>query len=77
MKKVLDYIEEQMSIPYNNDTKETYVQRMKDTHLGIAKTYYKLGYNTSMWLSLMYFAMAEDLYGEHWDYLQRRTHDTR
>ena len=66
-----------MSVPYNNDTKETYIQRMQDTYLKLAKTHHKFGNNTSMWLSLMYFAMAEDLYGGHWDYLQRRTHDTR
>jgi len=24
-----------------------------------------------MWLSLLYYAMAEEIYGEHWDYVSR------
>jgi hypothetical protein len=56
-----------MSVPYNNDTRETYIQRMKDGFLHIAHSYYELKQENSMWLALLYYAIAEDLYGEHWD----------
>ena len=58
-------------IPYNNDTRESYVQRMADNHLHVAMTHQKIGNNRSMWLSLLYYAMAEDVYGTHWDYVNR------
>lgn len=56
-------------VPYNDDTRETYVQRNADTHLEIAKKHHDLGQDSSSWLQLMYWAMAEDIYGEHWDKL--------
>ena len=59
-------------IPYNDDTRESYVQRMADGHLHSAMVRHKLGHEHSMWLFLLYYAMAEDLYGEHWDDLKRR-----
>jgi hypothetical protein len=59
-------------IPYNKDTRETYIQRMADNNLHAATFYHKHGINLSMWVALLYYAMAEDLYGEHWDSLQKR-----
>ena len=56
-----------MSVPYNNDTRETYIKRMKDGYLHIAHSHHELRQETSMWLALLYYAIAEDLYGEHWD----------
>lgn len=61
-----------MSVPYNDDTRQSYVQRMKDGYLHIAHVHHELKQERSMWLALLYYAMAQDLYGEHWDYLQRR-----
>jgi len=61
-----------MSMPYNDDTRESYVQRMKDGYLHSARVQHKLGNDRSMWLALLYYAMSADLYGEHWDDLQRR-----
>ena len=58
--------------PYNTDTRESYIQRMKDNYLHIANLHYELNHDQPVWLALLYYAMAEDLYGEHWDYLQRR-----
>ena len=52
-------------IPYNTDTRESYVKRMQDGYLHIAMTHHEIGNNRSMWLALLYYAMAEDLYGEH------------
>ena len=62
-----------MSVPYNDDTRETYIQRMKDGYLHIAMTHHELNHNQPMWLALLYYAIADDLYGEHWDNLQGRT----
>ena len=59
-------------IPYKSDTRETYIQRMKENYLRIANIHYELNNNTSMWLALLYYAIAEDLYGEHWDDLERK-----
>ena len=59
-------------IPYNTDTRESYVQRMAEGHLHSAMVHHKIGHERSMWLFLLYYAMAEDLYGEHWDDLKRR-----
>ena len=58
-------------IPYNDDTRESYVQRMADGHLHSAMVHHKIGHERSMWLFLLYYAMSEDLYGAHWDYLER------
>lgn len=58
--------------PFKNDTRESYVKRMKESHLRLAKAHHKLGHERSMGLFLLYYAMAEDLYGEHWDDLKRR-----
>ena len=59
-------------IPYNTDTRESYIQRVKDGYLHIANLHYELNHDQPVWLALLYYAMAEDLYGEHWDYLQRK-----
>jgi two-component sensor histidine kinase len=60
-----------MTVPYLADTRQSYVQRMANNHLHIAEVHHKIGNNRSMWLSLLYYAMAEDVYGEHWDYVNR------
>lgn len=61
-----------MTVPYLADTRQSYVQRMADNHLHIAEAHHKIGNNRSMWLQLLYRAMAEDVYGTHWDDLKRR-----
>ena len=61
-----------MTVPYNIDTRESYIQRMKDGHLYVAQVHHKIGNNRSPWLARLYSAMAEDLYGGHWDDLKRR-----
>ena len=61
-----------MSIPYNNDTRETYVNRQAAEHLHWAEVHHKLGNDRSMWLQLFYYAMVEDLYGTHWDKLKEK-----
>ena len=47
------------------------MNRWADHHLHIAEAHYGLGNETSMWLSLINYAMAEEIYGEHWDYVNR------
>lgn len=58
-------------IPYNNDTRQTYLARCKEAHLLLAKIFHEKGRGRSMWLQLFYYAMAEDIYGEHWDQLTK------
>ena len=57
-------------IPYNGDTRDTYVQRQMENHLFIAEKFCELGNERSMWLQLFSWAMSEDIYGVHWDLLQ-------
>ena len=61
-----------MSIPYNNDTRESYVHGQAAEHLHWAEVYHMLGHQRSSWLALFYYAMAEDFYGTHWDKLNAR-----
>ena len=58
-------------IPLNTDTRESYIQRMKDGYLHIAMTHHEINNSRSMWLALLYYAMTEEIYGEHWDYVSR------
>ncbi len=58
-----------MTVPLNTDTRETYVNRQADEHLHWAEVHHRLGHGRSSWLQLLYYAMAEDIYGTHWDKL--------
>lgn len=58
-----------MTVPLNTDTRESYVNRRAAGHLHVAETHYKLRNSTASWIQLFYYAMAEDIYGEHWDKL--------
>lgn len=57
---------------YNDDTRESYISRMEAEHLHWAEIHHRLGHQRSMWLQLLYRAMSQDIYGEHWDKLQER-----
>lgn len=61
-----------MSVPLNNDTRETYVNRQAIGHLCLAESFYEMGMDRSMWIQLFNYAMAEDIYGTHWDKLNER-----
>ena len=61
-----------MSTPYENETREAFTQRMTDGHLDVAKVHFALGYDRSVWEHLLSYAMAEDVYGEHWDKLKEK-----
>ena len=63
-----------MSVPYNDDTRKSYVARQKAEHLYWAKIHFELKSkeNISMWIALLNYAMSEDLYGNHWDKLQEK-----
>lgn len=52
---------------YNDDTRESYIERQKEGQLWVAKRHHELGNNLSMWQALFTWAMCEDVYGEHWD----------
>jgi hypothetical protein len=54
-------------IPYINDTRERYVKRCKEEHFFWAKRAHNVGAMQAMWVALWHWAIAEDLYGEHWD----------
>ena len=60
-----------MTVPYNGEAREAYVLKWTEHHLHVAESHYYLGNETSMWLSLINYAMAEEIYGEHWDYVSR------
>jgi hypothetical protein len=61
-----------MSVPYNDDTRESYVERMKETYLVIAERHHDLGQGRSMWLYLFTWVQCEEIYGGHWDDLKTR-----
>ena len=61
-----------VSVPYNNDTRESYVERMKATYLGIAEKHHALGHERSMWLHLFTWVQCEEIYGGHWDDLKAK-----
>ena len=62
-----------MTVPYNTDTRETYIKRMADSHLAIAETHHDLGNKLSMWQQLFTWAQAEEIYGAHWDKIKENT----
>jgi len=62
-----------MSIPHNDDTRESYIERMKATCLDIAETHHTLRNELSMWQHLFTWAQCEEIYGEHWDRLHDKT----
>ena len=61
-----------MSVPYNDDTRESYIERMKAIQLGIAEKCHDLGQGRSMWLYLFTWVQCEEIYGGHWDDLKAR-----
>ena len=67
-----------MTVPYNTDTRETYVKRMEANHLAmeINETHYDLGNSLSMWQQLLTWVQAEEIYGEHWDKLKEKNERT-
>jgi hypothetical protein len=61
-----------MSVPYNDDTRESYVERMKAHYLEWAERHHDLGLGRSMWLDLFTWVQCEEIYGGHWDDLKAR-----
>ena len=61
-----------MSVPYNDDTRESYIDRMKETYLGIAEMHHYLDSERSVWLHLFTWVQCEEIYGGHWDDLKAR-----
>ena len=63
-----------MSVPYNDDTRESYIERMKAMHLALAetKTHYYRANELSVWLHLFTWVQCEEIYGGHWDDLKTR-----
>ena len=61
-----------MTVPYNNDTRETYVERQKVNHLAISMLYYEHGHDRAMWQQLFTWAQAEEIYGSHWDKIKEK-----
>ncbi len=60
-----------MTVPYNGEAREAYVLKWTEHHLHVAEAHHALGNEVSMWLSLINYAMAEEIYGGHWDYVSR------
>ena len=61
-----------MTVPYIDDTRESYVNRMKARHLYLAELQHYLGNSFSMWQQLFTWVRCEELYGEHWDELKEK-----
>ena len=61
-----------MSVPYNDDTRESYIGRMTAMHLGLAETHHYLDNELSMWQHLFTWVQCEEIYGGHWDDLKAR-----
>ena len=61
-----------MTVPLNNDTRDSYVARMKAEHLSLAQTHHHFDHNIPMWLQLLTWVQAEEIYGEHWDKLKEK-----
>ena len=61
-----------MTVPYIDDTRESYVARMKDGHLRYAEVQHRFGNGASMWLQLFAWVQSEEIYGNHWDELKEK-----
>ncbi len=61
-----------MSVPYNDDTRESYIDRQKWNQLEAAKWHHELGNELSMWQTLFAWAQCEEIYGEHFDKLKEK-----
>jgi|688.fasta_scaffold763628_2 hypothetical protein len=59
-------------IPYNNDTRESYIERMKAHYLELAERFHKLGYSYHVWLHLFTWVQCEEFYGDHWDKVKEK-----
>jgi len=60
-----------MTVPYLDEARQAYIDRWAKNHLDIAEAHHDLGNDKSMWLSLINYAMAEEIYGEHWDFVNK------
>jgi hypothetical protein len=60
-----------MTTPYQNDTRQAYIDRWANQHLHTAEAHHDLGNDRSMWLYLLNYAMAEEIYGDHWDFVNK------
>ena len=61
-----------MSVPYNDDTREDYVERHGENHLALARRHHELRNDAAMWMQLFTWAMREDIYGTHWDEWEKK-----
>lgn len=61
-----------MSIPENHETRQQYVDRMVEFHLDMAKLHHSYGNELSMWAQLFTWVQAEEIYGGHWDELEKQ-----
>ena len=62
-----------MSVPYNDDTKESYIKRHEEGQLWVAKRHCELGNELSMWQALFTWVQCEEIYGWHWDKIRGET----
>ena len=62
-----------MSIPYNSDTRASYIERHKKGQLWVAMRHCELGNDLSMWQALFTWVQCEEIYGDHWDIIWGRT----
>lgn len=61
-----------MSVPYNDDTRESYIERMKTNCLDMAETLHTLRNELSMWQQLFTWVQCEEIYGSHWDKIKEK-----
>ena len=56
-----------MSVPLNNDPRESYIERHEEGQLWVAKRHCEMGNELSMWQALFTWVQCEEIYGTHWD----------
>lgn len=59
-------------IPYNNETRQQYIDRANQVNLEMAERHCELGHDLTMYQYLLNIAMAEEIYGTHWDKINKK-----
>ena len=65
-----------MSMPYIDESRQDYIDRVKGNQLYFAELSHYLGFDQKMWDHLFTWVQCDDIYGEHWDkvnaYMERK-----
>lgn len=56
-------------IPYLGESRQDYIDRNKENHLALAERMYDSGSRLSYWTQLFTWVQADEIYGDHWDFV--------